>query len=169
SPTSMRAASFSIEITRPLMTVPSRPLATPSDSSSSAAKLSLTPVSAVSVATAIPSPRSRIGETRLRRDHSGAGGRRGNRVRPRQPGPANRTRQNSTAMRQPKASADCRRQKLFAASGKGAGNELGDLLEHLIGIEPGRIDDDGVGSRRERRHPTLAVARVAFLHVLKDI
>ena len=38
-----------------------------------------------------------------------------------------------------------------------------------IGVERRRIDDDGVGRRRQRRGPTPAVARVAFPHVLQDI
>src|SRR5215213_5272519 len=53
--------------------------------------------------------------------------------------------------------------------GEGARDNVGSVLEHLIGIEPGRVESDGVGCCREGSHPTHAVARVAFLHVLQDI
>jgi len=52
---------------------------------------------------------------------------------------------------------------------KRAGDNVGGLLQHLIGVEAGRVDNHGVGGRGERGDPTHAVARVAFLHVLQDI
>ena len=58
---------------------------------------------------------------------------------------------------------------LGAVGGKRARNNLGSQLEHLIGVEPGRIYHNGIGGCREGSDPTLAVARVAFLHVLQDI
>src|SRR6266571_8728583 len=161
-PTSMRAASFSIEITRPLTTVPSRPLATPSDSSSSAAKLSLEPSSgglssAVSVATAIPSPRSQI----VRSGPAGIAAERaagGERARPHRPGLRTGGPHRTSGQR-----------LLAAIGGKGARDNVGGLLERLVGVEPCRIDRDGIGGCRERSDPTPAVARVAFLHVQQDI
>src|SRR5205085_6937292 len=59
--------------------------------------------------------------------------------------------------------------QLSAAGGEGARNNVGGLLEYLIGIEPGRIYRNGIGGCREGSDPTPAVARVAFLHVLQDI
>jgi hypothetical protein len=53
--------------------------------------------------------------------------------------------------------------------GERARNNLGSQPEHLIGVEPGRIYRNGIGGCREGSDPTLAVARVAFLHVLQDI
>ena len=55
-PTSISTASFSTAITVPLMTVPSSPAVAPSNSSSSAAKLSLPWAGRVWVATAIRTP-----------------------------------------------------------------------------------------------------------------
>src|SRR5260370_35645865 len=161
-PTSMRAASFSIEITRPLMTVPSRPLATPSDSSSSAAKLSFGLSSgglssAVSVATAIPSPRSQIvgsGPAGIAAERAAGG----ERARPHRPGPADRRYHRISGQRW-----------LAAIGGKDTRDNVGSLLEHLVGVEPCRIDRNGIGRCRKRSDPTQAVARVAFLHVLQDI
>src|SRR3954452_15842094 len=178
-PTSIKAKSFSIEMTWPLRTVPSSPLeweATPSASSSNAAKFSFVPIwdvpiSVVSAATAIRFPRSlpfpaseRNAET-PRRDRREAGGRRV-RARPHRPGPAGGGEEDSPRER---VSA-----RLFAPGTLPLGGErtrykLGGLLEGLIGVEPCRINRFGVGSRRERSDPTQAVARVAFLHVLQDI
>src|SRR5436305_12159843 len=58
---------------------------------------------------------------------------------------------------------------LGAVGGERARNNLGSQLEHPIGVEPGRIYRNGIGGCREGSDPTLAVARVAFLHVLQDI
>src|SRR5690349_11582743 len=58
---------------------------------------------------------------------------------------------------------------LGAVGGSRARNNLGSQLEHPIGVEPGRIYRNGIGGCREGSDPTLAVARVAFLHVLQDI
>src|SRR5262249_4629621 len=59
--------------------------------------------------------------------------------------------------------------ELTAASGQSARYNVGGPLEYLVGIEPRRIDRHGVGSGQQRRDPTPAVARVAFLHVQQDV
>src|SRR5580700_7532716 len=155
SPTSISATSLSIEMTRPLTTVPSRLLATPIDSSSSAAKFSFCVRSAMSV-TAIPCPRSRyweFGPAGIAAEQAAGE----ERVRPREPGPARR--KEDPPARQPSA----------AVGGKCARDNIGSLFQDLVGIEPGRIQDNRIGCRGERGNPTLAVARVAFIHVLQDI
>src|SRR5205807_2035525 len=156
-PTSMRAASFSIEMTRPLTTVPSRLLATPIDSSSREAKFSFGLSSAVSVATAIPCPRSRIARGAPPGSQR-SGQPAGHRARPHRPGPA---RQGAAPRRISLG--------LTAVGGERALNNPGSELEGLIGIEPGRVYRDGIGGCREGSDPTPAVARVAFRHVLQDI
>jgi len=52
--------------------------------------------------------------------------------------------------------------------GERARNNLGGQLENPIGVEPGRVYRNGIGGCREGSDPTLAVACVAFLHVLQD-
>ena len=115
-------------------------------------------ISAVSV-TAIPSPRSRLCKC-------GPAGIEAERAAGMESGAAALTR----SCRQRRANRrGVSRTSRRPMGGERARDNVGGLLEHLIGVEPGRIDGHGVGSRRERRDPTPAVARVAFLHVLQDI
>src|SRR5207237_7757143 len=50
-----------------------------------------------------------------------------------------------------------------ARSNRGSG------LERPVGVGPGRVKRSGIGGGRDGSDTTLAVARVAFLHVLQDI
>src|SRR5215467_9774107 len=140
-------------MTRPLTTVPSRLLATPNDSSRSAAKLSFAGASRVCTSRAIPSPRSRTKRQKPpRRDRYGAQGRCS----------IGRSHVNP-ALRRKGAGAPS------PPAGQRARDKVGDALEYGIGVERGRLNDDSVGCRDQRSSSTLGVARVAFLQFLQDI
>src|SRR5205823_3935522 len=84
---------------------------------------------------------------RLRRDQTerAAGEKR---ARPHGPGPARK------ATGAPRLGSG----RLVAMGGERALNNLGGQLEHLIGVESGRVYRNGIGGCRERSDPTPAVA-----------
>src|SRR5215472_10758268 len=139
-------------MTRPLTTVPSRLLATPSDSSRSAAKRSFAGASLVCTSRAIPSPRSRA-----KRKATPSGSRR--RARPRY----HRAQPMSPALRPNGVSAPS------TPDSQCARDKAGDALEDGVRVERCRIDNRSIGRRDQRGGPTLDIARVAFLQILQDI
>src|SRR6516162_2632211 len=139
-------------MTRPLTTVPSRLLATPSDSSRSAAKRSFAGASLVCTSRAIPSPRSRA-----KRKATPSGSRR--RARPRY----HRAQPMSPALRPNGVNASS------TPDSQCARDKAGDALEDGVRVERCRIDNRSIGRRDQRGGPTLDIARVAFLQILQDI
>src|SRR3984957_4190577 len=148
NPTSISTMSFSTATTRPLITVPSRPAAEPSDSSRSAAKLSLPfSLDAAVCRAALPTPELplncaravRGGTARSAADRIGCRG-----VNP------------------------WSRRKTLGALRELAVDEPDRRLEGGVGVECRGVELECVFRPHQRRHPALPVARVTKLHVLQD-